>query len=132
MNPISVCVSWLVGCALGLLFAWAYPGGLHPGYGYAFLALAAVTTLAAVIVRKDHYLLFFSVLAAVALAGVGRTLLTNPPVTDRDLAFYNGKDNSPRVLVVGKIAAEPQITDRSQRIRVAAEGIRLPGEVVPR
>jgi competence protein ComEC len=132
LNPITVLVSWLVGCALGLFLAGAYPRGLHTGYAIAFLALATVTALAALIVRKDHYLLLLSVLAAVTLAGVGRTLLTNPPVTDRDLAFYNGTDNSPKVLVVGKIAAEPQLTDRSQRVRIAAEGIRLPGEVVPR
>jgi competence protein ComEC len=132
MNPITLCLSWIIGCALGLLLVGVYPHGLHPGYAAAFFVLAAVATLAALIVRRDKQLLFASIIAAGALAGLARALLIHPPVTERDLAFHNGSDDSPRVVVVGKISSDPQFTDRSQRIRISAEGIQLPGDAVPR
>ena len=71
-------------------------------------------------------------LGAALLLGCGRSLLTHPPVTERDLEFYNGPEDGPKALVVGVVSAEAQVTDRSQRIRVSAEGIQLPGDSVPR
>jgi predicted membrane metal-binding protein len=130
--PVGVFVAWLVGCALGLLMAGAYPRGLDPIYGLGFLGLGAVAGIAAGAVRRNERLLGASLVITALLLGVGRALFINPPVTERDLAHYNADEGAPAVLVVGVVEDEPQRTDRSQRLRVRVDGIRLPGDAVPR
>jgi competence protein ComEC len=58
-------------------------------------------------------------------------MLIHPPVTAADLAYYNGERDSPRMAIVGQVVAEPAYSDRSQRLRVAAQLVRLPGEIAP-
>jgi competence protein ComEC len=130
--PVGVFLAWLVGCALGLLMAGAYPRGLDPIYGLAFLGLGAVAGIATWRVWGDERLRGVSLMIAALLLGVGRALIINPTVTERDLAHYNADEGAPAVLVVGVVEDEPQRTDRSQRLRVRAEGIRLPGDGMPR
>jgi competence protein ComEC len=55
-------------------------------------------------------------------------LLARPPLTPVDLAFYNGAAGDEPVTVLGHVAAAPVPTDRSQRVRISAARITLPGE----
>jgi competence protein ComEC len=73
-----------------------------------------------------------ALLAALALAGCGRALLTHLPDTAASLAYYKSAANGPKVTVIGVVVEEPLRADRWQRLRVRAEAVRLPNERTPR
>lgn len=128
MNTIGIVAAWLGGSALGLTVLGLYPLGLEAWPGVALLAMALALALLALLARGETRTIWTFLLVAAALAGCGRAMLSRGPVTARDLAFFNG-GGSREVVVIGRVAAEPALGDRSRRVRIAAEEIRLPGEV---
>jgi len=63
-----------------------------------------------------------SLFAIFALLGCGRALLIHPTVTPGDLGYYNGAE---RAQITGVVSGEPLHQDRTQRLRVSAEMLRL-------
>ncbi len=124
MNSIGLAVAVVCGVALGLVMLAGYPGGLDTGYGWALLGLALAATMAATIARSNRRPLWTGLLVAFALAGLGRALLTHPPVTSADLAYYNSSPTGPTVEVQGIISSEPTFSDRAQSVRISATGIK--------
>jgi competence protein ComEC len=67
-------------------------------------------------------------ITATALAGAALALLAHPPLTPGDLAYYNGTAGDQAVTVFGYVASAPVPSDRSQRVRISATWLALPGE----
>jgi competence protein ComEC len=105
-----------------------YPSGLDSAPSEFLFALALFLVLPLWLAWGDRHVRWSCFFIICALAGCGRAMLVHPPVTPNDISFYNGKDNSPPLLVTGTISGEPALTDQFQRVRVTAEAVRLPGE----
>ena len=131
MNSIGFAVSLLVGCAVGVMVVGQYPSGLDPAYGYILLSLALALLLPIFLSRESKKAYWAGLFLLAGLAGCGWAMLIHPPVTAADLAYYNGERDSPRLAVVGQVVAEPAYSDRSQRLRIAAQLVRPPGEIAP-
>ncbi|HEX8217841.1 MAG TPA: DUF4131 domain-containing protein [Chloroflexia bacterium] len=127
MNSIGFVVAWVAGCVAGLFLHLLHPEGLEPVYGVVVLALSAAAILATIIGWEQKRLRWAGLLLVAALAGAGRTLLVHPPLTPADLAHYNGTDDSTPVRVVAYVSGEPVYRDRSQRLRLTANSLTLPG-----
>jgi competence protein ComEC len=123
MNSIGLAIAVLCGNALGLLILGRRADGLDPAYGFGLLGLAIAATLASLAGRGNQRVVWSGLIVAFALAGCGRALLTHPPITPGDLAYYNGTPAGPIVTVEGVISAEPVFADQSQTIRVSARSI---------
>lgn len=125
MALLVTIIAWLCGCVVGMALMSLHPAGLNPGYGVGVAALGALAVAPTLLVRK-HVPSFLVCVAVVGfLLGSGRTLITHMPVTPLDLAYYNKEEGSARVLVTGVISEEPQLRDRSQRVRLKARSVRL-------
>jgi competence protein ComEC len=127
MNSIGLAIALLCGNALGLLILGRRPEGLEAAYGFGLLGLAVAATLPAIIARGNRRAVWSSLLVAFAVAGCGRALLTHPPVTPDDLAYYNGANGTPAgpiITVAGVISSEPVFSDKAQTIRVSAHTIK--------
>lgn len=146
--------AFIGGCLLGLALMSGHPSGLDSRYGIAMLVLALLLVVAAFVAHPPRArsqaparpeavgevgevgevggIWWVCILFMAALAGCGRTLLIHPPVGPADLAFYNDSAPGRQVLITGHVSSEPVNTDRAQRIRLAAEYLKLPGEATPR
>lgn len=131
MNTVSWSLCWIVGTAAGLWLAGRAEGGLEPVYGQAMLLLALACTLPAAISWRDRQTRWAALLLMALTGSCGAGLLTNPPVTPADIAYYNTQASGPPLLIIGTMRNEPVSTDRSLRVRVSAEQVRLPGETIP-
>ncbi len=131
MNSIGFVVAWVAGCVVGLCLHLLRPEGLEPIYGTSMLALALVTGIPTALGWEQKRLRWAGLWLLALLAGAGRTLLVHPPLTPGDLAYYNGTDNSAPVRVTAYVSGEPVYRDRSQRLRLTARSLTLPGESNP-
>jgi competence protein ComEC len=125
-------VALLVGGAAGLILTGRHPAGLESRYGLALLALALLLVLPLRIAGSHRPTKWSCLLLMSALFGCGLALLRHPPITPAHLAYYNDLAGEHPVMVAGHVAAEPVYTDKTQRLRVAAELLTLPGEAGPR
>jgi competence protein ComEC len=105
--------------------------GIESAYGQAVLLIALFGIVPLAIAWPDRHTRWACLLTMAALGGCGTALLIHPPVTPGDLAYYNQQPGAARMLVLGVVTGEPVFTDRSQRLRVSAEEIRLSGESIP-
>ncbi|HYP18461.1 MAG TPA: ComEC/Rec2 family competence protein [Chloroflexia bacterium] len=127
MNSIGFVVAWVAGCVAGLFLHLLHPEGLDPVYGIVLLALAAAASLPTILGWQQKRLRWSGLLLIALLAGAGRTLLEHPPLTPGELAYYNGTETSAPVRVVAYVSGEPVYRDRSQRLRLTARSLALPG-----
>jgi len=132
MSSVGLAVALLVGTGVGLLAIGQHPDGLEPGHGWAALALALACFIPLAIGWTDRRTRWACLLLMVGLVGGGRALLTHPPITPSDLAYYNGEPGSARVAIVGSVAAEPLYRDRLQRVRVSARSIQTASNAAPK
>jgi hypothetical protein len=102
------------------------PRRLDPVSGYLLLLLACGAELCALVGKRDKRILWASLLVAFALAGLGRTLASHPPVDAGDVSYYNDVDSlrSAPQFITGVISAEPLNGDRSQQLRITSETVR--------
>jgi competence protein ComEC len=125
VSSVGLAVALLIASEIGLIVIDQHPAGLDARYGWLILALSLFTFVPLLLGWPDKRERWGSILLIAALLGCGRALLIHPPITDRDLAYYNAAPDSPRVFVTGSISGEPAYTDRSQRLRVSARTIQL-------
>lgn len=130
MDTIRCTIAWLAGCAAGLFLIDRHPGGLEPVYGWLMLLLALLALVPLILAHSNRHFSMAAWILIALLAALGRTLLIHPPVTPRDLAYYNS--NLSATQVVGIVSAEPAFSDRSQRLRISAQTVRLSGDTAPR
>jgi competence protein ComEC len=146
--------AFIGGCLLGMALMSGHPSGLDSRYGIALLVLALLLVVPAFTAYSPRTqsqasapveavtgvagttgvggVWWVCILLMAVLAGCGRTLLIHPPVGPADLAFYNDSVPGQQVVITGRVSGEPVNTDRAQRIRLAAEYLKLPGETAPR
>jgi hypothetical protein len=132
MSSVGLAVALLVGTGVGLIAIGEHPEGLEPGHGWTALALALACFIPLALGWSDRRTRWACLLLMVALVGGGRALLTHPPATPSDLAYYNGEPGSARVVIVGSVAAEPLYRDRLQRVRVSAKSLRTASDATPK
>jgi hypothetical protein len=128
MNSIGFVVAWVAGCVAGLFVHLLRPEGLEPVYGLLVLALAGAAVLPTALGWEQKRLRWTGLLLVALLAGAGRTLLVHPPLTPGDLAYYNGSEASAPVRIVAYVSGEPVYRDRSQRLRLTARSLTVPGK----
>jgi competence protein ComEC len=128
LHSVLLAGSFVAGCAAGLSIAGFSPEGTPPVYGWALLACAALATLAALIGKSSARLLASAGVSAAVLLGAALALLAHPPLTPSDLAWYNGVAGREPVTVLGEVSGAPVPTDRSQRVRIEARLLTMPGE----
>lgn len=127
MNSIGVIVAWIVGCVVGLVLHLLHPEGLEQTYSLAMLMLAAFAIVATFLGRGEKRLRWTGLIVVAILAGAGWSLRVHPPSTSNDLAYYNGTEESVPIQITAYVSAEPVYRDRSQRLRLTARALTLPG-----
>ncbi|HKP54507.1 MAG TPA: ComEC/Rec2 family competence protein [Chloroflexia bacterium] len=132
MNTVGWCLTWITGCVIGLFAVGRDSAGIEPLYGQIILALGAICILPLILAWRDRQTRWLCLMAMAFLGGCGSALLTRPPITPSDLAYYNTPEDGPTMLVTGAISSEPVFTDRSQRVRFSAEQMRSDSESIPR
>jgi competence protein ComEC len=132
LNTVGWCLAWITGCVIGLFAVGTSSAGIEPLYGQIILALGATCILPLILAWRDRQTRWICLLTMALLGGCGSALLTRPPITPSDLAYYNTPTDGPQVLVIGTISNEPVFTDRSQRFRFSAEQVRPQSEIIPR
>jgi competence protein ComEC len=94
----------------------------------AVIVCAALAVLAGLAGKTSVRAHTASGVTAAALLGMALAMLAHRPITARDLAYYNGAAGDRPVTVMGYVAAAPVPSDRSQRVRLTAGSLALPGE----
>lgn len=137
MNSIGLAVAIIIGGACGLLIIGRYPAGLDPAYGAMLLALAYAASMAALLAKGHSRACWTGLFLMSWLIGCGLALMTHHPITQGDLAYYNGPASGPAsgeatdasrqtaVTVEGVVSSEPVFSDRSQRLRISAQTIKI-------
>ena len=110
------------------MLAGIQPEGTPQVYGLALLVCSAIAVAAFFVGRTNSRVAAASGLSAAALGGAALALLAHPPLTPGDLAYYNGTAGPQAVTVLGYVASAPVPSDRSQRVRISAGWLTLPGE----
>lgn len=118
MALLGACLGWLVG--LGLALACVAPGQAASGAPAAWLLLAALLGLAALVARPPA-LRLGALTAALLLLGWARGLSVLPALADAPLAPYYGA-----VALRGAVAAPPVPGDTSTALRLNVEAIAAP------
>jgi len=88
------------------------------------LAIAVIAALLAAVVGRGRRPVWLScALVAAVVLGLWRDETTRPPTGAAGLAFYSGRD----VTLTGTVTGEPEVLDRGQTVRVAAETLATGG-----
>jgi competence protein ComEC len=124
VNSIWLAAAIVCGAAAGLQIIGLFPAGLAPDSGTLLLLLGMIAIVLALATRGYDRPFWSCLVVGCFIAALGRTLLIHAPVTPADVAFYNSLPEAPPVAVTGVVAAEPILSDRSQRLRISARTIR--------
>ncbi|MDZ4245875.1 MAG: ComEC/Rec2 family competence protein, partial [Dehalococcoidia bacterium] len=110
-------VAWLLGICAGLGY-FEVPSWLY--------FLAGLPVLFFLFTRRFRYCVLALVCIGLFAAGMGRAAWTESPVTDRNIAYYNGNEG---VEITGVIKSDPEILEKGIRFTLEIEEVSFEGAV---